>query len=128
MGLSKLAHYTEHISPAGLAGAKLWPWYTSDYYNSSTALLPLGAEWDLVGDDESGGGNSFMYVKAASGVSFTVGQLVAFATPTAGTVAAGTTKTSITWNSAAFTAGAEVGNFVYVANSTASGGGFTLRK
>lgn len=128
MGLSKIAHYTEHLSPAPLAGLKMWPWYGSNYYNSATPLIDVGAEWDLVGDYGVGGGNSFMYVKAASGVSLTVGQLVSFATPTAGTVAAGTTKKVITWNSAAFTAGAEVGNYVFVANSTASGGGFTLRK
>ena len=126
MGLSKIAHYTEHLSPAGLAGKKLWPWYGSEYINSSTPLVDLGAEWDLVGDIAAGGGNSFMYVKAAAGLS--QGQLVTTATPTAGQVAAGTTKKAITWNSAAFTAGAEVGNLVYVANSTGSGGGFTVRK
>lgn len=128
MGLSKIAHYTEHLSPAGLAGKKLWPWYGSEYTNSATPLIDLGAKWDLVGDIAAGGGNSFMYVKCASGVSLSAGQLVSFATPTAGTIANGTTKKVITWNSAAFTAGAEVGNYVYVANSTASGGGFTLRK
>ncbi len=129
MGLSKIAHYTEHISPAGLANAKLWPWYESKYYNSATPLMDLGAKWDLVGDVAAGGGNSFMYVKAASGVAFTVGQLVSFATPTASTVtAAGSTKGMIVWAAGGLTVNAEVGNFLYVANSTASGGGFTLRK
>ena len=85
MGLSKIAHYTEHLSPAGLAGKKLWPWYGSEYINSSTPLVDLGAEWDLVGDIAAGGGNSFMYVKAAAGLS--QGQLVTTATPTAGQVA-----------------------------------------
>jgi len=129
MGLSKIAHYTEHISPAGLANAKLWPWYESKYFNSATPLLNLGAKWDLVGDIAAGGGNSFMYVKAVAGVSFAAGQLVTFATPTASTVtAAGSTKGMIVWAAGGLTVNAEVGNFLYVANSTASGGGFTLRK
>lgn len=129
MGLSKIAHYTEHISPAGLANAKLWPWYESKYFNSATPLLDLGAEWDLVGPASAGGGNSFMYVKAAAGVSFTVGQLVSFATPSASTVtAAGSTVGTIVWAAGGLTANAEVGNYLYVANSTVSGGGFTLRQ
>lgn len=129
MGLSKIAHYTEHISPAGLAGAKLWPWYESKYFNSATPIMDLGAEWDLVGPAEAGGGNSFMYVKAAAGVSFTVGQLVSFATPAASTVTAATsTKQSITWAAGGLTVNAEVGNLLFIANSTASGGGFTLRR
>jgi len=129
MGLTKIAHYTEHISPAGLANAKLWPWYESKYFNSSTPLLEPGCEWDLVGPIESGGGNSFMYVKAAAGVSFTVGQLVSFATPVASTVSSATSTTqSITWVAGSLVANAEVGNFVYIANTTSSGGGFTLRK
>jgi len=129
MGLSKIAHYTEHISPAGLANAKLWPWYTSNYYNSATPIMDLGAEWDLVGNRDAAGGNSFMYVKCATGVSLTEGQLVSFATPTASTVtAAGSTKSMIVWAAGGLTVNAEVGNFLYVANSTASGGGFTLRK
>jgi hypothetical protein len=129
MGLSKIAHYTEHLSPAGLAGLKLWPWYGSNYYNSATPLIDAGAKWDLVGDIASGGGNSFMYVKAAAGVSFAAGQLVSFATPTASTVtAAGSTKGKIVWAAGGLTVNAEVGNVLYVANSTASGGGFTLRK
>ena len=127
MGLSKIAHYTEHVSPAGLANAKLWPWYESKYFNSATALLPLGAQWDLVGDMAAGGGNSFMYVKAAA--ALTVGQLVSFATPTASTVtAAGSTTQMIVWAAGALTVNAEVGNYLYIANSTALGGGFTLRK
>lgn len=129
MGLTKIAHYTEHISPAGLANAKLWPWYESKYFNSATPLLEPGAEWDLVGPIESGGGNSFMYVKAAAGVSFTVGQLVSFATPAASTItSASSTTQSITWAAGSLTANAEVGNYLYIANTTSSGGGFTLRK
>jgi hypothetical protein len=129
MGLSKIAHYTEHVPPAGLAGAKLWPWYTSNYFNSSTPLIDPGAEWDLVGDAAAGGGNSFMYVKCAAGVSLTVGQLVSFATPSASTVtASGSSTQKIVWAAGSLTANAEVGNFLYIANSTSSGGGFTLRK
>jgi hypothetical protein len=129
MGLSKIAHYTEHISPAGLANAKLWPWYESKYFNSATPLLDLGAEWDLVGPPESGGGNSFMYVKAAAGVSFAAGQFVSFATPAASTVtAAGSTVSTIVWAAGGLTVNAEVGNFIYIANTAAGGGGFTLRK
>ena len=127
MGLTKIAHYTEHISPAGLANAKLWPWYESKYYNSATPLLDLGAQWDLVGDVASGGGNSFMYVKAAA--ALTVGQLVSFATPTASTVtAAGSSTQMIVWAAGGLTVNAEVGNVLYIANATALGGGFTLRK
>lgn len=129
MGLSRKAPYPAHLSPAPLAGLKLWPWYGSDIYNSATALTGLGTEWDAVGDIGAIGGNSFMYVKAAAGVSFTVGQLVSFATPTASTVtAAGSTKNMIVWAAGGLTINAEVGNVLYVANSTASGGGFTLRK
>ena len=129
MGLSRKAPYPAHLSPAPLAGQKLWPWYGSEYYNSSTALTGLGTEWDCVGEIGAIGGNSFMYVKAASGVSFTVGQLVSFATPTASTVtAAGSTKNMIVWAAGGLTVNAEVGNVLYVANSTASGGGFTYRK
>ena len=129
MGLSKIAHYTEHISPAGLSNEKLWPWYGSAYYNSATPLIQLGAEWDLVGPTEAGGGNSFMYVKCAAGVSLTVGQLVSFATPTASTVtAAGSSTQMIVWAAGSLTVNAEVGNYLFIANSTSSGGGFTLRK
>ena len=129
MGLSKIAHYTEHISPAGLANAKLWPWYESKYFNSATPLIDPGAEWDLVGPPEAGGGNSFMYVKAAAGVSFTVGQLVSFATPSASTVtAAGSSTQMIVWAAGSLVANAEVGNYLYIANTTSSGGGFTIRK
>jgi hypothetical protein len=129
MGLSRLAHYTEHLSPAGLAGKKLWPWYGSEYTNSATPLAPLGAKWDLVGDLDAAGGNSFMYVKAATGVSLVAGQLVSFPTPTASTVtAAGSTVNTIVWAAGGLTANAEVGNILYIANTTASGGGFTFRK
>lgn len=129
MGLSKIAHYTENISPSGLAGKKLWPWYGSEYTNSATPLLGLGAEWDLVGDIDACGGNSFMYVKAAAGVSFSQGQFVSFATPTASTVtAAGSSVHTIVWAAGGLTANAEVGNILYIANTTASGGGFTYRK
>jgi hypothetical protein len=129
MGLSRLAHYTEHISPAGLAGQKLWPWYGSEYTNSATPLLPLGAEWDLVGDIPAAGGNSFMYVKAAAGVAFTVGQLVSFATPTASTItAAGSTVRTLVWAAGGLTVNAEVGNILYIANTAAGGGGFTFRR
>jgi hypothetical protein len=129
MGLSKIAHFTENISPAGLAGAKLWPWYESKYFNSATPLIDLGAEWDLVGPAEAGGGNSFMYVKCAAGVSLTAGQLVSFATPTASTVtASGSSTQMIVWAAGSLTANAEVGNYLYIANSTSSGGGFTLRR
>jgi len=126
MGLTKIAHYTEHLSPAALAGKKMWPWYGSEYINSSTPLLDPGAEWDLVGDIGVGGGNSFAYVKTNAGLS--AGQLVALATPAASTVAAGTTKKAVVWAAGSLTAGAEVGNLLYVANSTSSGGGFTVRK
>ena len=129
MGLSKIAHYTEHISPAGLAGKKLWPWYGSEYTNSSTPLLDLGAEWDLVGDAAAGGGNSFMYVKTAAGVSLSQGQWVSFATPSASTVtASGSSTQKIVWAAGSLTVNAEVGNYLYIANTTSSGGGFTLRK
>jgi hypothetical protein len=129
MGLSKIAHYTEHISPAGLANAKLWPWYESKYFNSATPLIDLGAEWDLVGPASAGGGNSFMYVKAAAGVSFAAGQFVSFATPSASTVtAAGSSVHTIVWAAGGLTSNAEVGNYLYIANTTAGGGGFTLRR
>ena len=129
MGLSRIAHYTEHISPAGLSNAKLWPWYESKYFNSATALLPLGAQWDLVGDIASGGGNSFMYVKNTTAGALTAGQAVAFAAPTASTVtAAGSTTQMIVFAAGGLTVNAEVGNILYIANTTGSGGGFTLRK
>lgn len=126
MGLTKIAHYTEHISTAPLAGLKMWPWYGSSYINSATPLIDPGAEWDLVGDIGVGGGCSFAYVKANAGLS--QGQLVALATPAASTVAAGSTKLKVVWAAGSLTAGAEVGNLLYVANSTSSGGGFTVRK
>lgn len=127
MGLSRNAPYPAHLAPAALASKKLWPWYGSEYINSSTALTALGSEWDCVGDDAGIGGNSFMYVKAATGL--TVGQLVTTATPAASTVTnAGSTVSTIVWAAGGLTVNAEVGNFLYIANSAALGGGFTLRK
>lgn len=126
MGLSRNAPYPAHLSPAALAYKKLWPWYGSEYINSSTALTALGSEWDCVGDGVIGG-NSFMYVKAAAALA--QGQLVTTATPTASTVtAAGSTVSTIVWAAGGLTINAEKGNYLYIANSTVSGGGFTLRE
>ena len=128
MGLSRNAPYPAHLAPAPMAFKKLWPYYGSEYINSSTALTGLGTEWDCVGEIDSVGGNSFMYVKAV-GSALTQGQLVTFAAPTASTVtAAGSTTKSIVWAAGGLTVDAEIGNILYIANSTASGGGFTLRK
>ena len=128
MGLSRNAPYPAHLAPAPMAFKKLWPYYGSEYINSSTALTGVGTEWDCVGGIDSVGGNSFMYVKAV-GSALTQGQLVTFATPTASTVtAAGSTTKSIVWAAGGLTVDAEIGNILYIANSTGSGGGFTIRK
>jgi hypothetical protein len=127
MGLSRNAPYPAHLAPAPLAFQKLWPYYTGNAVNSSALLAGLGMEWDCVGEIDSIGGNSFMYVKAAAALA--QGQLVSFGTPTASTVtAAGSSTKTIVWAAGGLTVDAEIGNILYIANSTSSGGGFTIRK
>jgi hypothetical protein len=96
-----------------------FPWYDSSRFNQSSADLELCSLWWQ-------GQNAFMLVKAD--VALTVGQLVSWALPVTGAATTNTASPAtygITWDSAAFTAQAEVDNYVYLAGAS---GGATIKK
>ena len=119
------ALYTEHLSPSALESGPIFPWYAS-YLNEATPRpVGLGALWEMVGDPNVAGGNVFMYVRANAALA--AGQLVSWAAPTATTVETPITVTNTqqVYVAATLTAGAEVGNWIWI---TPTGGTPTLRR
>lgn len=116
----RMHHYPPHLSTRKLAGGASYPWYPASVLNSATPLAPLGAMWELQGDTEVGGGNTFMYVKA--GAALTKGQTVAFKSVTAGAfTASGSTVQSLITDIDTTSLGNLVGCWLYIKSSGAAG-------
>lgn len=120
----RMHHFPAHLSTAKLAGATSYPWYSSAQYNSTTPLAPLGAFWELQGDTEVAGGNAFIYVKNVGG-ALSVGQAVAWRTPTAGTFTLTGSTLQLIYTNITTTAD-ETGQWLYCLS--AATGGPWLRK
>ena len=147
----------DYTSPGAAQGgpgiAKTFPWFASPYIDMSASVFSgvaqaigasIGDYWWLGGKQAASGANAFMFVKAPAGL--TVGQLVAAATPTTGTITVPgspvTTTAAVTTNINNSAAGVngEVDNWFYgnitgatlpqlrriKANTAAATGNFTL--
>lgn len=124
----RMAHYPAHYSTRKLSQGTSFPWYPDSYLSSSGLNIPLGAYWELQGDPEVGGGCAFMYVKNGA-TALALGDVVGYALPAASTVtASGSDTQAIVTGGGALTVNAEVGNWLYVANTTSGGGGSVLRR
>lgn len=121
----KLINYTSTSVAEG--GVSAPPYYSSAYTNMTTLAgtgLTLGDMWVLEGGAGgqpvpgfSGGGNAFLVVKANAALS--KGQLVTYDDPfTSGTISTGSTSQVAVLSAAVLTAGAEIGNFIYINNAT----------
>ena len=117
----------DYTVPSGHEGGpgigKQWTPYVGTPYINMTAAqwaavrmatgADLGSTWTLGGGAGALGGNTFMFVKAAAGL--TLGQVVAAGTPSAGTVSAVTQTTAVLTQSFTTTAvNNEVDNWVWV--------------
>ena len=124
----RMHHYPAHISTRKLAAGPSYPWYPDAAINSASMLAPLGAFWELQGDPEVGGGNSFIYVRNGA-TALAAGDIVGYTLPAASTVTASGSDTQvIVTGGGALTVNAEVGNWLFVRNTTSNGGGSVLRR
>lgn len=117
----KLLNYTPTLLSEG--GKSSWPYFDTRFINMSSLAgsgLSLGDQFFLtspaVANYVYNGANAFMVVKAGAGL--TVGQVVTYAAPTAVTVTTTSTNYRVDFTTTPLTAGAEVGNLVYVNNAT----------
>ena len=117
----KLLNYTPSLLSEG--GKSSWPYFDSKYFNASTLAgtgLSLGDMFYLtspaIANYVYNGANAFMVVKASEGLA--VGNLVTYSAPTAVTVTTTSTNYRVDFTTSPLTAGAEVGNLVYVNNAT----------
>jgi len=123
----RMHHFPAFLPTGKLAGGAAYPWYTADALNSSTPLAPLGAFWELQGDLDVGGGNAFIYVKATEALA--AGEVVSWKVAASSTVtASGSDTRKIVYAAGSLTVNAEVGNFLYIQNTTSNGGGSVLRR
>ena len=123
----RMHHYPPHLSTRKLANGPSYPWYPDAYLNDASAKIAPGSFWELQGDVEVGGGNAFMYVKA--GAALAAGDVVGYSLPAASTVtASGSDTQTIVTGGGSLTVNAETGNWVFIRNTTSSGGGAVLRR
>ncbi len=100
----------------GMQDQGAWfPWYDSMYLNSSTALVTPGSRWNT-----NFAQGVFGYVRAGAGL--VTGQLVALDAPATDTIISASSTTQVlTLNNGGLTVGAEVGNMVYIHDTSTSG-------
>ena len=124
----RMAHYPAHLSTRKLANGPSYPWYPDTYLASATPLVALGSFWEAQGDPEVGGGNAFLYVKNGA-TALAAGDVVGYSVGAASTVTAtGSDTQAIVTGGGALTVNAEIGNWLFVRNTTSNGGGAVLRR